>query len=245
MSGESHWWDGMSPEQMQTNMWYKSRYDNAHDAGTFSGINQMDAGMYGGGMDRSTPYMGGYRDENDNFHWGDPNKQGGGHGVVDGHFGLGGMNGGTGNEIPKTGDTRTYFVNGVPYTVTNDPNYNATGMTLVGMGRNYVPSNGITAGGSRLGNWLQGHVPLIGGILGRVADVGAGAVNVALGVGSFGQLGSGIGTGFGEIGGGVGGLAQIGITDVGAGSGLSDMLTRKSPTLLMSSRWVQFFTTVF
>src|ERR1019366_2361829 len=102
----------------------------------------------------------------------------------------------------------TYETTAGDYTVTtgSNDNFNAPGQTLVGMGTNYAPGSGIVAGGSSLGNWLQGNVPLIGGILARIADVGAGAFNVALGVGSFGQLGSGIGTGFQELGGGAGGL---------------------------------------
>ncbi|MBS0631420.1 MAG: RHS repeat-associated core domain-containing protein, partial [Verrucomicrobia bacterium] len=76
--------------------------------------------------------------------------------------------------------------------------------------------NKAITGGSKLGNWLQGHIPLVGGMLGRAADVAAGAVNVALGLASFGRLGSGIGTGLQEIGGGVAGLFQIVASDTAA-----------------------------
>ena len=41
-----HWWDGMSEVDRAKNGWYKSRYDNAHDAGSFSGLNVIDSGMY-------------------------------------------------------------------------------------------------------------------------------------------------------------------------------------------------------
>src|ERR1019366_5229701 len=65
----------------------------------------------------------------------------------------------------------TYETTAGDYTVTtgSNDNFNAPGQTLVGMGTNYAPGSGIVAGGSSLGNWLQGNVPLIGGILARVA----------------------------------------------------------------------------
>ena len=73
------------------------------------------------------------------------------------------------------------------------------------------------SGNSDLGNWLQGHVPLVGGLLGRIADIGVGALNFVVGVASFGQLGSGIERGFNQVLGGVGGLTEIAATDLFAG----------------------------
>ena len=71
----------------------------------------------------------------------------------------------------------------------------------------------VITGGSSLGDYLRKYLPLFGGMLGDVADIGSGVINISINLLTCGTYGSSK-DGIHEILGGVGGLLQIGISDV-------------------------------
>jgi hypothetical protein len=65
-------------------------------------------------------------------------------------------------------------------------------------------NNSMAAGNSAFGNFLRDNVPLLGGILGGLADMVSGALGTAIGVATLGQSGT-LNSGLQQFGGGLAG----------------------------------------
>jgi RHS repeat-associated protein len=125
-------YSGWSAERWLKNWEYKSKYDNAHEAGTFGILGGMFEGI--AGQNDWVPYYGPeYNPFADRF--GNQTAAGG-------------------------GQSRAYVVNDVVYVVTNDINSVPAGSTVWAHGTNYGfdASGNLTRGGSNSGGYRQSTV---------------------------------------------------------------------------------------